>query len=266
MKAVILAAGHGTRMLPITKTIPKELLPVGNKPVIHYVVQGLAKAGISDIIIVTSSSKKALEDYFDKNYELEDMLKKKEKYEFLSAINEPKNLANICFVKQSEQLGIGHAMLTAKPWISDDFFMLVYGDSIYHPAIFSQVLDLHHHTGQMVMSLKHVPKHDVSKYGIVQIHDDHIIDFVEKPAPDNAPSTLASFSPIIYHRDIFDHLAKTGLDPRLGELYPRPGLLAMIPTYGLRPAISDQPIWDTGNPHAWLAANNDLARINEAFD
>jgi UTP--glucose-1-phosphate uridylyltransferase len=158
-------------MLPITKTIPKELLPVGNKPVIQYIVEGVVGAGIHDIVILSSQSKKALEDYFDKNYELEELLQKKGKSDLLEAINKPKNLARYSFIKQTEQAGTGHAILQAAPWINDDFFMVIYGDTIFHPDAFAEMIALHQQTGKSVMLVVEVPQQDVSKYGVIKMDE-----------------------------------------------------------------------------------------------
>jgi UTP--glucose-1-phosphate uridylyltransferase len=130
-------------MLPITKTIPKEMLPVGNKPVIQYIVEGIVGTGIQDIVMITSQGKRALEDYFDKNYELEELLRKKGKTEFLELINKPKTMANIVFARQNEQLGRTHAVYQAKKWVSDDFFMLCMGDNFFEPAFYAEMMDLH---------------------------------------------------------------------------------------------------------------------------
>lgn len=224
MKAIILAAGHGTRMLPITKTIPKELLPVGTKPVIHYIVEGLSQAGIKDMLIITSQSKKALEDYFDKNFELEHLLEKKGKQQYLKAINEPKSLGNFTFVKQSEQKGTGHAILQAAPWIQDDYVMVVYGDTIYHPAIFADLVHKHQETQKAVMALKEIPMDQVSKYGVAKMNGEYMVDYVEKPSVQEAPSNFVSFSPYIVPQKFFELLSQTQPDPKSGEIYPRQAL------------------------------------------
>lgn len=256
MKVIILAAGHGTRMLPITKTIPKELLPVGNKPVIHYIVEGLAKAKIQDMLIITSQSKKALEDYFDKNYELEDILIKKWKAEALKAINEPKSLWNFTFVKQTEQKGTGHAMLQAKPWIQDEFFMVVYADEIHHPKIYQEMIELHQKTWKSVILWKEVSPDDVSKYGILEITDGLITDIVEKPAKEDAPSNYALFTPFIFPRKLFDLLEQCEPDPKSGEVYPWDAVKHIMKTDGVVPYISTHPMRDaSGNPQSWLETN-----------
>lgn len=267
MKAIILAAGHGTRMLPITKTIPKELLPVGNKPVIHYIVEGLSKAGIKDMLIITSQSKKALEDYFDKNYELEDILTKKWKTDALQAINEPKDLGNFTFVKQTEQKGTGHAILQAKPWIQDEFFMVVYADEIHHPKIYTEMLDLHHQSGKSVILWKEVDSDDVSKYGILKIENNFITDIIEKPSIQEAPSNYALFTPFIFPRKLFDLLEQSQPDAKSGEVYPRDAVKHIMKADGVVPYISNHPMRDaSGNPESRLATNIAFANNPNILD
>lgn len=267
MKAIILAAGHGTRMLPITKTIPKELLPVGNKPVIHYIVEWLSKAWIKDMLIITSQSKKALEDYFDKNYELEDILTKKGKTDALQAINEPKSLGNFTFVKQTEQKGTWHAILQAKPRIQDEFFMVVYADEIHHPKIYSEMLDLHKTTWKSVILWKEVNHEDVSKYWILKIENNFITDIIEKPSIDEAPSNYALFTPFIFPRKLFDLLEQTKPDEKSWEVYPRDWVKHIMKADGVVPYISAHPMRDaSGNPESWLATNIAFANNPNILD
>lgn len=260
MKAIILAAGHGTRMLPITKTIPKELLPVGTKPVIHYIVEGLSQAWIKDMLIVSSQSKKALEDYFDKNFELEHLLEKKWKHEHLKAINEPKSLGNFTFVKQSEQKGTWHAIMQAAPWISDDFVMVVYGDTIYHPKIYQEMVDLHKTTGKGVMCLKEVAEENVRKYGIAHLEDDHFMDVIEKPSREEAPSNIAVFTPYIVPGKFLKLLMNTEPDTKSWEIYPWPALKQIMANKEMLGYVTEHPLWDTGNPEAWLKANMEIGQ------
>jgi UTP--glucose-1-phosphate uridylyltransferase len=267
MKAIILAAWHGTRMLPITKTIPKELLPVGNKPVIHYIVEWLSKAGINDMLIITSQSKKALEDYFDKNYELEDILTKKWKTDALKAINEPKDLGNFTFVKQTEQKGTGHAILQAKPWIQDEFFMVVYADEIHHPKIYTEMLDLHSKSGKSVILWKEVSPDEVSKYWILQIENNFITDIIEKPSQEEAPSNYALFTPFIFPRKLFDLLEQIQPDSNSWEVYPWDWVKHIMKTDWVVPYISTHPMRDaSGNPESRLATNIAFANNPHILD
>lgn len=263
MKAIILAWGHGTRMLPINKTIPKELLPVWNKPVIQYIVEALVYAGVNDILIVTSQSKKALEDYFDKNYELEQKLRSKGKDKLLEAINIPKNLANFAFVKQKEALGTGHAILQAGPWVADDYFLVVNGDMIYPKDSFKQMIDLHNSTHKPVWLLKEIPMQDTYKYGIAKIEDKKIVDIVEKPNPELAPSNLMNTGTFLWPQEAFNLLAQTQPEPS-GEIYPWFAAKNIIENMGILPSITEG-IRDIGDPNTWLEANVYLHQNGSLF-
>jgi len=265
MKAIVLAAWYGTRMLPITKSIPKEMLPVGNKPVIHYVVQWLAMAGITEIIMIVSGSKEPLEMYFDKNYELESLLQSKNKTYELTLINQTKAMAKIVFLKQLEQKGTGHAILQARERVSDDFAMVVYGDSVYHPDFFRQAIATHQQTGKAVMTLKEVWWEDVHKYGVAKIEHGHITGIVEKPSRDDAPSNLVNFSPFIIPHAMFDRLEKTQPDPRSGEIYPWEAFQYFMDKSEVVPCVVDAPLWDTGNVDARRQANIEWEKIEECF-
>ena len=180
MKAIIPAAGYGTRMLPITKTIPKEMLPVGNKPVIQYIVEWLVSAGVTEIAMITSQGKMPLEYYFDKNYELEEQLKRKNKINLLDQINAPKTMANYVFMKQKEQLWLPHAIWEARYWMNDDFFFVTVGDQFGEQAIYREMVELHLQTKQVIIQLAEVPLEEVSKYGVVKIIDDEGEEKIKK--------------------------------------------------------------------------------------
>lgn len=212
MKAIIPAAGYGTRMLPITKTIPKEMLPVGNKPVIQYIVEGLVSAGITEIAMITSQGKMPLEYYFDKNYELEEQLKYKKKHDLLDQINAPKTMANYVFLKQKEQLGLPHAIWEARYWMNDDFFFVTVGDQFGQGEIYREMVALHEQTKQPIIQLAEVPLEEVSKYGVVKLHDGEIVDMIEKPKPEHAPSNLISQGLYILPKDFFKAVDQTPID------------------------------------------------------
>jgi len=195
-------------------------------------------AGVHNILIVTSQSKKALEDYFDKNYELEQMLRIAGKDELLERINKPKNLANLAFVKQKEQLGTGHAILQAAPWVDDDYFFVVNGDMIYPEDSFSQMLELHKTTQKPVRLLKEIPMRDVSKYGIAKIEDKKIVDIVEKPSLENAPSNLMNTGTFLWPKQAFRWLAETQPEPN-GEIYPWYAAKKIIDSVGILPCITE---------------------------
>ena len=263
MKAIIPAAGYGTRMLPITKTIPKEMLPVGNKPVIQYIVEGLVSAGIEEIAMITSQGKMPLEYYFDKNYELEEQLKLKNKKDLLDQINAPKTMANYVFMKQKEQLWLPHAIWEARYWMDDEFFFVTVGDQFGESNIYREMVELHRTTGQPIIQLAEVPLEEVSKYGVVKIEGDEIVDMIEKPKPEDAPSNLISQGLYILPKDFFKAVEQTPMDETKGEII-MPDVLLNLRTMGYKliPYISHHKMWDVGSTELWLQTNNELAARN----
>lgn len=263
MKAIIPAAGYGTRMLPITKTIPKEMLPVGNKPVIQYIVEGLVSAWVTEIAMITSQGKMPLEYYFDKNYELEEQLKRKNKIDLLDQINAPKTMANYVFMKQKEQLWLPHAIREARYWMDDDFFFVTVWDQFGEQAIYKEMVELHKKTKQAIIQLAEVPLEEVSKYGVVKIVDDEIVDMVEKPKPEHAPSNLISQGLYILPKDFFKAVEQTPMDESKWEII-MPDVLLTLRTmwYKLLPYISKHIMWDVGSTELWLQTNNELAARN----
>lgn len=258
MKAVITAAGYGTRMLPITKVIPKEMLPVWTKPVIHYIVEWISNSWLKDIVIITSQWKSAIQDYFDKNYELEDVLKKKNKLEMLEQINSPKKLANLTFMTQKQMLGFANALLEVKPWINDDFFLLSVGDTIFDEKIFSEIIALHQKTKKPVIWLQNIPREEVYKYWVVDIQNWKIVDIVEKPAIDKAPSTSVAIWVYVLPRSILDIIEDFPVDEKLHEVLLTDVMKSMFSSTEYLPYITTDPVWDVGTPELWLKANISL--------
>ncbi len=265
MKAIIAAAGYWTRMLPITKTVPKELLPVWNKPTIQYIVEWISYWGINDIIVVTSQWKQALEDYFDKNYELEEILEKKWKKSLLDEVNKPKQIANFCFLKQRNQLGFAHAILEAKNWIYDDFFLLTVGDTIFNKQIFKQITELHNQTKKSCILLTEVPYDQTQNYWVVKIDNWKITDMVEKPTPENAPSNLVMWWMYILPKKIFEVIENTPINDEKQEILLPDSLKKLMETEEILPYITNSKIWDIWNPESWLKANIDLTNLNFDF-
>jgi UTP--glucose-1-phosphate uridylyltransferase len=215
-KAVIPAAGLGTRFLPATKASPKEMLPLVDKPLIQYTVEEAVASGIEDIIVVTGRGKRAIEDHFDRSVELEENLKGTGKSQVLNQIRQISNLANFCYVRQSEALGLGHAVLCAQHLIGDEPFAVILGDEIIDAAVpaLAQLVHVYKKHHGAVLGVQDIPKQDVSRYGIVDskqvargLHRVH--DLVEKPAPADAPSTLAVIGRYILPPEIFPILRKT---------------------------------------------------------
>jgi UTP--glucose-1-phosphate uridylyltransferase len=213
-KAIIPAAGLGTRFLPATKAQPKEMLPIVDKPAIQYIVEEAIAAGIEDIMIVTGRNKRAIEDHFDKSVELEMMLEEKGNYELLKLVQDVSNLADVHYIRQKQPLGLGHAVLCARKFIGNEPFAVLLGDDIIQsdPPFLKQMIELYEQTQTSVIAVAEVPWEDVDKYGIVspssKIHPHYryIEDLIEKPDREMAPSNLAVIGRYIITPDIFDIL------------------------------------------------------------
>ncbi|HCW9564103.1 TPA: UTP--glucose-1-phosphate uridylyltransferase GalU [Staphylococcus aureus] len=212
-KAIIPAAGLGTRFLPATKAMPKEMLPILDKPTIQYIVEEAARAGIEDIIIVTGRHKRAIEDHFDSQKELEMVLKEKGKSELLEKVQYSTELANIFYVRQKEQKGLGHAISSARQFIGNEPFAVLLGDDIVEsevPAV-KQLIDVYEETGHSVIGVQEVPEADTHRYGIIDPltkngRQYEVKKFVEKPAQVTAPSNLAIMGRYVLTPEIFDYL------------------------------------------------------------
>ncbi|TXC78497.1 UTP--glucose-1-phosphate uridylyltransferase GalU [Metabacillus litoralis] len=215
-KAIIPAAGLGTRFLPATKAQPKEMLPIVDKPTIQYIIEEAVASGIEDIIIVTGRGKRAIEDHFDKSYELEETLAKKGKFEQLEEIQGISKLANIHYIRQKEPLGLGHAIACASRFIGNEPFAVLLGDDIVHcpenPCL-KQLIDTFEEHDCSVIGVQQVPEQDVSKYGVVSIDKNNnngnvfaVNDLVEKPSISEAPSNYAIMGRYVLTPGIFDIL------------------------------------------------------------
>ena len=212
-KAIIPAAGLGTRFLPATKAMPKEMLPILDKPTIQYIVEEASKAGIEDIIIVTGKHKRAIEDHFDNQKELEMVLENKGKADLLEKVQYSTDLANIFYVRQKEQKGLGHAIHTAKQFIGNEPFAVLLGDDIVEsdtPAI-KQLMDVYEETGHSVIGVQEVPESDTHRYGVIDPFAKEgsryeVRQFVEKPKQGTAPSNLAIMGRYVLTPEIFDYL------------------------------------------------------------
>lgn len=215
-KAIIPAAGLGTRFLPATKAQPKEMLPIVDKPTIQYIVEEAVRTGIEDIIIISGRGKRAIEDHFDTSYELEEKLAQKGKKEQLEMVQEISNLANIHYIRQKEPKGLGHAILCAHSFIGEEPFAVLLGDDIVvseEPCL-KQLVNVYEEYESSVIGVHTVPKHDVSKYGIINPVDDsdknapirEIESLIEKPPVEQAPSNLAIMGRYILTPEIFSIL------------------------------------------------------------
>lgn len=212
-KAIIPAAGLGTRFLPATKAQPKEMLPIVDKPTIQYIVEEAIDSGIKDIIIISGRNKRAIEDHFDKSYELEDELQKKNKQDLLNIVQDISNLVDIHYIRQKEPKGLGHAIHCAKSFIGNEPFAVLLGDDIVDSEVpcLKQMIDVFNEYKTTVLGVQHVPPQDVPKYGIVSCKqvDDRVFkvkDLVEKPEMDKAPSNIAILGRYIITPQIFEYL------------------------------------------------------------
>ncbi len=234
-KAVFPVAGLGTRFLPATKASPKEMLPIVDKPLIQYAVEEAVAAGITDMIFVTGRSKRAIEDHFDKAYELENELLLKNKTEILEVVRNllPKNI-NCIYIRQPEALGLGHAVLCAKPVIGDEPFAVLLADDLLdgEPPVLKQMTDTYDYYRCSVLGVQDVPRADTRSYGIVKASPvaerlERIQAIVEKPKPEDAPSTLAVVGRYILTPRIFHHL-ETVTPGSGGEIQLTDGIAALL--------------------------------------
>jgi len=214
-KAIIPAAGLGTRFLPATKAMPKEMLPIVDKPTIQYIIEEAVEAGIEDIIIVTGKSKRAIEDHFDFSPELERNLEEKGKTELLEKVKKASNLADIHYIRQKEPKGLGHAVWCARNFIGDEPFAVLLGDDIVQaekPGL-RQLMDEYEKTLSSVIGVQQVPEDQTHRYGIIDPLTNEgrlyqVKNFVEKPKPGTAPSNLAILGRYVFTPEIFMYLDK----------------------------------------------------------
>lgn len=216
-KAVIPAAGLGTRFLPATKAQPKEMLPIVDKPTIQYIIEEAVNSGIEEILVITSGTKRSIEDHFDKSYELEDTLEKKGKKELLKIVKDISNMVNIHYIRQKEPQGLGHAVLCAKSFIADEPFAVLLGDDVVDKSgnkeALAQLIETYNNTGASVVGVQTVDKKEVDKYGIVAPYKAKasentykVKDLVEKPSVEEAPSQLAILGRYVLTPEIFEFL------------------------------------------------------------
>jgi len=268
-KAVIPAAGLGTRFLPATKAQPKEMLPLVDKPAIQYVVEESVSVGITDILVITGRGKRSLEDHFDRSFELEYYLEEGGKLAELEEMRRIAEMAEIHYVRQGEPRGLGHAVLVASEHVGDLPFAVLLGDDIMHPdaGVLAGMLAVYEQYGHSVVALKEVPAEDVSSYGCAAVKplEGNIVkveDLVEKPAQDEAPSNLAVMGRYVFGPEIFEVLA--GTKPgRGGEIQLTDAIKTLAehePVYGW--TFRDGR-FDVGNKLDYLEATVELALERE---
>ena len=270
-KAIIPAAGLGTRVLPATKAQPKEMLVIVDKPSLQYIVEELVESGIKDIIIVTGRNKNSIEDHFDHSYELEDTLKKNNKNTLLEKVEDISSMANICYVRQNHPKGLGHAILKAKSFVGDEPFVIALGDDIVYNdvPVAKQLIDNYSKYGSSIVGCQEVKESDVSKYGIVKpllSLDEKTVemeDFIEKPSVEEAPSKLACLGRYLLTPKIFDYLEKT--EPgKGGEIQLTDAIVAMMKDGEKVLAYNfEGKRYDIGNKFGLLKANIEFGLRNE---
>jgi UTP--glucose-1-phosphate uridylyltransferase len=266
-KAVIPAAGLGTRVLPATKAIPKEMLPLADKPTIQYIIEEAVASGIEHVIIVTSRTKRAIEDHFDESPELSAALQRKGDRKKLEMLERIENMVQLSFTRQPAPRGLGHAILMAKDLVGDEPFGVLLGDDLVvndaHPCL-GQLMDVHERFGGCVIAAMRVPREQISLYGNVDLSETvspgtyRVRDLIEKPKPEDAPSNLAVIGRYILTPDVFTALEVT-----------QPGSGGEIQlTDGIRALLTRQPVFahefegtrfDTGDPVGYLTTSLSFA-------
>jgi UTP--glucose-1-phosphate uridylyltransferase len=261
-KAVIPAAGFGTRFLPVTKAQPKEMMPVLDKPTIQYVVEEAVEAGIDDILIITGRGKQSIERHFDKSHELEDELESAGKLDLLSRVRDISDIADIHYIRQKERNGLGDAVLYAQDHVGDQPFALLLGDTIVKSDVSCtrRLVEYAEKHESSVVSLERVPWEKVPSYGVAEIPEEEsgcfpVSDFVEKPSRDEAPSNLAITGRYVLDSEIFEELEET--EPGVGgELQLTDALRELNE---IRGAELEGDRFDIGNIPDWLKANIEMA-------
>jgi UTP--glucose-1-phosphate uridylyltransferase len=270
-KAVIPAAGFGTRFLPATKAQPKEMLSVVDKPLIQYGVEEAVGAGIKSIGIIIGRGKSSIEDHFDKSPELERFLEEKKKYEFLEEVRRISDLADFCYIRQKEALGLGHAILTAEDFIGDEPFAVLLPDDIFDcekPCI-RQLMDAYTEYEATVIVLGRTDEEGTKKYGIIkskQIEERvfQVEDLVEKPGPEKAFSDLAVIGRYVFHPSIFGAIKRTEPDPK-GEIQITDAIKLLLedqPVYGY---LFEGKRYDAGDKWGFIQATIELALKRQEF-
>lgn len=264
-KAVIPAAGLGTRFLPATKATPKEMLPIVDKPTIQYIVEEALAAGIEDILVITGRSKRAIEDHFDRSIELEMNLKEYGKEKELEVVRKISDI-RIHYIRQKEPRGLGHAILCAQQFIGDEPFAVLLGDDVVDakvPAL-KQLIDVYEKTGSSVLGVQEVPLEKVSSYGIVASHATDeprtftVSDMVEKPAVEDAPSRLAVLGRYVINPEIFAVLEKT--EPgRGGEIQLTDALKVLAEQQTMYAYNFEGRRYDVGDKQGFLEATVEMA-------
>jgi UTP--glucose-1-phosphate uridylyltransferase len=270
-KAVIPAAGLGTRFLPATKAQPKEMLPVVDKPAIQYVVEEAVMAGLDDVLLVTGRGKRALEDHFDHAVELERQLAASGQEDLLAAVRAVSRLASVHYVRQGQPLGLGHAVGCARQHVGNEPFAVLLGDDLIgeNERLLAEMVDLCAETGRSVIAVMEFPDEDLGKYGVIagEPDPDHpsayrVTDMVEKPGRANAPSNLCIIGRYVLTPDIFDHIANTR-PGRGGEIQLTDAMKAQARDEPIRAIKFSGVRYDIGSKDDYLRATVEIAARRE---
>jgi UTP--glucose-1-phosphate uridylyltransferase len=263
-KAVIPAAGLGTRFLPATKAQPKVMLPVIDVPAIQLVVEEAARAGIDDVLIVTGRGQRAIEDHFDRNLELERFLEDKQKFDELKRIRQISDMAEVHYIRQKEALGLGHAVSVAQAHVGDEPFVVMLGDDLIHPSepLLGEMLRAHETFGRSVIAAMEVSKQEISMYGCIEpesFEEDlvRILSIIEKPSPEEAPSNLAVIGRYVLTPEIFDALRRT-TPGRGGEIQLTDAINLLAQEQAVYAYRFEGRRFDVGNPLDYLKATVEL--------
>ena len=260
-KAIIPAAGLGTRVLPASKSLPKEMLPIVDKPAIQYIVEEAVKAGITDILIITNRGKGVIEDHFDHSIELENMLEKRGKTDVLKELNDLANLANIYYLRQKETRGLGDAVLRAKQFVGDEPFAVLYGDDVIIgevPAI-GELMEAYQTFGKSVVGIKEVSDNLIVKYSSLKVEkldsvNYRVTDMIEKPALEDKFSNFSILGRCVLENEIFDILEKTPLGAG-NELQLTDAMAQIARSKGMIGVDFSGTRYDMGNKFGILKAN-----------
>jgi UTP--glucose-1-phosphate uridylyltransferase len=273
-KAVIPAAGLGTRFLPATKAMPKEMLPVVDKPAIQYVVEEAVRAELSDVLVITGRNKRPLEDHFDRVPNVEQILEQKGDFEKLAAVQAASELADIHYLRQGDPLGLGHAVLRARQHVGDEPFAVLLGDDLIdeHDDLLTRMIEVQQQTGGSVVALMEVDPAQISAYGCADVTPAgdggyvRINELVEKPSPDEAPSNLAVIGRYVLHPAVFDVLEDTS-PGRGGEIQLTDALEALAGREGegggVYGVVFSGRRYDTGDKLSYLKAVVTIAAERE---
>ncbi len=264
-KAIIPAAGLGTRFLPATKAQPKEMLPIVDKPTIQYIIEEAVASGIEEILIITGRNKRAIEDHFDKSVELENELESHHKEDLLKLVKDISNMANIYYIRQKEPKGLGHAIYCAKTFVGNEPFAVMLGDDIVDSKVpcLKQLMDCYEEYKTSILGVQNVPHEDVNKYGIVKgMHIENRVykvkDLIEKPSIDEAPSDIAILGRYIITPQIFNILENTQ-PGKGGEIQLTDALKTLIKNEAMYAYNFEGRRYDVGDKLGFLQANIEFA-------